>query len=151
MRSDVRQLRADGQHYKAVVHTRFVDVVMSLDVDVQGQYVYFADMGNKSIARASLKSSDHFVHLVRNIEKPEGIAYDWISNKVYWTATHPKCKLCQTLLKALISCKLCRTLLKALISFFIFICSWLLYIMLLVYCLRFLLENIGILIKKYIG
>ncbi|XP_065069050.1 low-density lipoprotein receptor-related protein 4-like isoform X3 [Rhopilema esculentum] len=90
MRSDIRQLRADGQHYKAVVHASFVEVVMSLDVDVQGQYVYFADMGNKSIARASLKSSDHFVHLVRNVEKPEGIAYDWISNKVYWTATHPK-------------------------------------------------------------
>ena len=93
MRSDVRQIRIDGQHYKTLVHTRFVGAVMSLDVDIEGKMLYLADLSNKSIVRASLENVNRVEHVVKNVQKPEGIAFDWISKKIYWSSTHPKCKV----------------------------------------------------------
>ena len=92
MRSEVRQLRTDGQHYRTLVHTRFVEAVMSLDVDVQGKMLYLADLNNQSIIRASLEKVDKVEHIIKDVQKPDGIAFDWISKKIYWSSTHPKCK-----------------------------------------------------------
>ena len=91
MHSDVRQLRIDGQHYKTVVHTRFVNGVMSLDVDFQDKKLYLAV--NNSIVRASMENVNAVEHIVKNVQKAEGIAFDWISKRIYWSSMHPKCKL----------------------------------------------------------
>ena len=93
MRSDVRKIRIDGQHYKNVVHNRLVQDVISLDVDIQSKMLYLADFLNQSIVRASLENNDKIEHVVKNVQKPEGIAFDWISKKIYWISTHPKCTL----------------------------------------------------------
>ena len=92
MRSDIRQISTDGQHYKTMVHSSNVRSVMALDIDAQAKQIYFADMGNKSIARISFGDKSSVETLVKNVEKPEGIAYDWIAKKIYWSSTHPKCK-----------------------------------------------------------
>lgn len=92
MHSDIRQISTDGQHYKRMVRSSNVKGVMALDIDAQAKMIYFADMGNKSIARASFGDTNNVETLVKDVEKPEGIAYDWISKKIYWSSTHPKCK-----------------------------------------------------------
>ena len=92
MRSDIRQLQVDGQHYKTVVHTRFIKVAMSLDVDVENKLLYLADLGNHSIVKASVEDADKVEHIITNVQKPEGIAFDWIAKNIYWSSTHPKCK-----------------------------------------------------------
>ena len=92
MHSDIRQLSTDGQHYKPMVRSSNVKGLMALDIDTQAKMIYFADMGNRSIARASFGNKKSVETLVKNVEKPEGIAYDWIAKKIYWSSTHPKCK-----------------------------------------------------------
>ena len=91
MRSDVRQIRIDGQHYKNVIHNRLVHDVISIDVDIQSKMLYIADFLNQSIIRASLENNDKIEHIVKNVQKLEGIAFDWISKKIYWISTHPTC------------------------------------------------------------
>ena len=93
MRSNIRKIRIDGQHYKEVIHNRFVEAVISVDIDVQGKMLYLADLSNQAIARVSLENIDKVEHVVKNVENPKGIAFDWISKKIYWSSTHPKCKL----------------------------------------------------------
>ena len=92
MRSDVRQIRIDGQHYKTLVHTHFVEAVMSIDVDIQSKTVYLADIGNQSIVKVSLENPNEVEYIVTSVQRAEGIAFDWISRNIYWTSVHPKCK-----------------------------------------------------------
>ena len=92
MHSDIRQISTDGQHYDLMVHSSYVKGVMALDIDAQAKKIYFADMRNSSIARASFGDKNSVETLVKNVEKPEGIAYDWIAKKIYWSSTHPECK-----------------------------------------------------------
>lgn len=94
-RSSVRQIRFDGQHYKTLVPARSVGAVMSLDIDLQGKMMYLADLGNQSILRVSLDNLGKVERIIKDVQKPEGIAFDWISKKIYWSSTHPKCKLKQ--------------------------------------------------------
>ena len=97
MRSDVRKIRIDGQHYKNVIHNRLVQDVISLDVDIQSKMLYLADFLNQSIVRASLENNDKIEHVVKNVQKLEGIAFDWISKKNILDLNTPKMYVVGTL------------------------------------------------------
>ena len=130
MRSDIRQLQVDGQHYKTVVHTRFIKAAMSLDVDIQNKMLYLADLGNHSIVKASLDNADKVEHIIKNVQKPEGLAFDWIAGNIYWSSTHPKCKEQNVLLYLFdVLCELSFTAREQLLKIILLALTPLLYIL----------------------
>ncbi len=91
-RADIRQIQTDGKHYKPVVHTQHIRSAISLDIDTQGKVVYWADNINKTLARGYLNNADRVETIITDVNKPEGVAYDWINKKIYWSNTHSKCE-----------------------------------------------------------
>ena len=112
MTDHIGQFRVDGQHYKVVTGTFSIKSVMSFDVDIREKFAYIGDSVGNSIVRVSLENRTKLEHIVKSVRKPEGIAFDWISRKIFWSSSHPKCKqlLFMVLLNSLFneSC-LCRS------------------------------------------
>ena len=46
--------------------------------------IYHADQPPKSISRVPINGAKPLQDIVKDLEKPEGITLDWISEKVYW-------------------------------------------------------------------
>ncbi|XP_057293261.1 low-density lipoprotein receptor-like [Hydractinia symbiolongicarpus] len=83
-RFDIRQISTNGHDYKAIITDARSAVAVALDVD-KGM-VYWADNVNKTICRTA-KNGDGKVEVLvdTGIDKPEGLAIDWIAKKLYWS------------------------------------------------------------------
>lgn len=58
----------------------------ALDVDVQNKYIYWSNAVNDTIERVSLSHIGAVETIINmNLKLVEGIAFDWINRKLYWT------------------------------------------------------------------
>lgn len=94
-RFDIRQISTNGHDYKAIITDARSAVAVALDVD-KGM-VYWADNVNKTICRTA-KNGDGKVEVLvdTGIDKPEGLALDWIAKKLYWSDSR-KCILTRSM------------------------------------------------------
>nr|CAH7753133.1 unnamed protein product [Callosobruchus chinensis] len=60
---------------------------IAVDFDPLEKYIYWSDDEVKKIQRARLDGSDQEDVIVTEIQDPDGIAVDWISQNIYWTDT----------------------------------------------------------------
>ena len=59
---------------------------MALDIDVKQNHVYWSDVSDERLYRASIDAEkEDTVILLRNIGQAQGLTVDWIGRKLYWT------------------------------------------------------------------
>lgn len=59
--------------------------VVALDWDGENDQVFWSDVGRSTISRAHLNGSNEEVIIQSNLVSPAGIAYDWVTRKIYFT------------------------------------------------------------------
>ena len=58
----------------------------SIDVDLKKKYLYWSNVVNDTIERVSLSHIGAVETVIKDhLELVDGIAYDWINQKLYWT------------------------------------------------------------------
>ena len=64
------------------------DSVIGLDVDVKNGIVYWADSKKNAIMKTALKPNGDLLWTRtvtdRYVFTPQGLAFDWVTNKIYW-------------------------------------------------------------------
>ncbi|XP_078531845.1 very low-density lipoprotein receptor [Lissotriton helveticus] len=87
-RRDIRKVGLERKEYKQLVEQ--LRNTVALDADIAGQNIFWADVSQKSIFRASLDSRDKIgrhVKIINNLNSPASIAVDWIYKNIYWADT----------------------------------------------------------------
>lgn len=81
---DIRSIYTSGKEYRSISSSRSSSAVA---VDVKDEMIYWTDMVDKTISRIHKNLSSKPEVLVRNLEKPESLAVDWLHRKIYWIDT----------------------------------------------------------------
>ena len=86
-RHDIRYLAFDSS-YSAVELVPDQKGAVALDFDFNSGYIFWTDVIDEEIRRAKMGENPK-VEVVANIsvDTPDGIAVDWINQKLYWTDT----------------------------------------------------------------
>lgn len=62
--------------------------VTGIDIDIKHGFVYWADTKKNAILKSALKPNGDLISTETiadtNVFTPEGLAFDWITNKIYW-------------------------------------------------------------------
>ncbi len=80
----------DGTGIKRLVPAKRIGGVLTVDMNPHDGYMYWADYIKGVISRTKINvNGTNKVETVVNgrLTKAEGIAVDWIGNKMYWTNT----------------------------------------------------------------
>lgn len=91
---DISQYSLDGKDSSRLVYGDVIGGTLALDVNQHDGYIYWADYVKRTIARAPVNDTKN-VAVVANdkLTRAEGIAVDWIGEKLYWTNSGMcKCK-----------------------------------------------------------
>ncbi|GFO50674.1 low-density lipoprotein receptor-related protein 6 [Plakobranchus ocellatus] len=87
-RTDIRQISLDTPDYSdLVIPVTNIKHAIALDYDSLTGYVYWTDDSTHTIQRAHLDGSGQKIVTDKEVDKPEGIAVDWIAQNIYWTDT----------------------------------------------------------------
>ena len=81
---DIRSMLTSGKDYRSISTSRGASAVA---VDVKDEMIYWTDMVDKTISRIHRNKSSKPEVLVRNVQKPESLAVDWLHRKIYWIDT----------------------------------------------------------------
>ncbi|KAG1656301.1 Low-density lipoprotein receptor-related protein 4 [Nymphon striatum] len=92
-RSDIRRLTLSYPLYSntindsvdAVIPLSGISSAVALDWESEGDYIYWSDVTNDSISRSHWNGSNQEIVIERNVNKPAGLAIDWVTKKLYWT------------------------------------------------------------------
>jgi len=85
---DVRRMTTSGRNYWLVSYT---DSSSAVAIDIKDEMIYWTDIRNKTINRVRkngpFQSGQKVETIHYNLGKPEALAIDWISRKLYWIDT----------------------------------------------------------------
>lgn len=84
-RRDIRKVGLERREYVPLVQQ--LRNTVALDADIEGQNLFWADMTQKAIFRASVDIRDrigHHMKVVEGLHTPAAIAVDWIYKNIYW-------------------------------------------------------------------
>ncbi|CAH1130397.1 unnamed protein product [Ceutorhynchus assimilis] len=87
-KKDIRIKHLDGsteKQYEMVIPVDGVKNAVAVAWDSKSSFIYWTDIGMKSINRAYWNGSDHETVVKTNMVAPHGLAYDWLTDKLYWT------------------------------------------------------------------
>ncbi len=83
---NIIQVDTDGNELKRIVPANKIGGVLAVDINNDG-YVYWADYVKGRISRVKDNKTEIETLANGKLTKAEGIALDWIGNKIYWTNT----------------------------------------------------------------
>eukprot|EP00794_Sanderia_malayensis_P008172 gene8172-9048_t len=90
-RMNIIQMDTDSNKIKSLVPAKLIGGVLAVDINIDG-YLYWADYVKGRINRVKVNTTDKIQSLINGkLTKAEGIAVDWIGNKLYWTNTEKQC------------------------------------------------------------
>lgn len=84
-RRDIRKVGLERREYIQLVEQ--LRNTVALDADIEGQNLFWADMHQKAIFRASVDIRDrigHHIMVVEGLNTPAAIAVDWVYKNIYW-------------------------------------------------------------------
>lgn len=85
-RQDIRHLTFDSSGYTQLIPGQ--RGAIALDFDFHSKYLFWTDVMDENIKRARIEENPKVEVLVNiNLNTPDGIAVDWINEKLYWTDT----------------------------------------------------------------
>ena len=68
------------------MHGKAIGASIAVDVNPLDGFIYWADYVKGTISRAQMKSTSNVVVVANGkLTRSEGIAVDWVGNKLYWT------------------------------------------------------------------
>ena len=83
---DISQYSLDGKDSTRLIYGDLIGGTLALDVNQHDGYLYWADYISKTIARAPMNNTKNVVVVANDkLTRAEGIAVDWIGEKLYWT------------------------------------------------------------------
>jgi len=85
-RNDIRLLRSSshGSPNETIIVSGLEDAI-SLDFDYQKQLIFWTDVSGEKIQSTVLNSKKVIDVIKMGLRRPEGLAVDWSSHKIYWT------------------------------------------------------------------
>lgn len=84
-RHDIRKMLPNVREYTIEVTNQ--SGVVSFDFDINNNHIYWSDIKLKKIQRAVIGKHDSIKTIVDHVHTPDGLAFDWIGGKLYWTDT----------------------------------------------------------------
>jgi len=88
---DISQYSLDGKDSTRLIYGDLIGGTLALDVNQHDGYLYWADYISKTIARAPMNNTKNVVVVANDkLTRAEGIAVDWIGEKLYWTNSGKK-------------------------------------------------------------
>ncbi|RZF35698.1 hypothetical protein LSTR_LSTR009566 [Laodelphax striatellus] len=85
-KSDISMISLDSpDHTSQVLALRGIKDAFEVDYDPVDNYMYWTDIEAKCIRRARLNGSNQEDFVTAEVEKPDGVAVDWIARNLYWT------------------------------------------------------------------
>ena len=85
-RQDLRRIRVDSSDYTELVGGQ--RAAIAIDFHAAKQTIYWSDVMNEQIRKAPLNNGSAVTAIVKTrLHTPDGIAVDWVNEKIYWTDT----------------------------------------------------------------
>lgn len=86
-RVDIRKITPDGKQYSIIA--RNLRGVVSLDFHVKKNHIYWTDILDDKIQRTHVNADYNTTATTirENVHTADGLAIDWINDKLYWTDT----------------------------------------------------------------
>ncbi|EDO49133.1 predicted protein [Nematostella vectensis] len=85
-RSDIRILQTNGGTPNVTVVVKNLEDAIALDFDYEQNYVFWTDVLLEKIKRARIFGNNTQEDVISvGLKRPEGLAVDWCSKKLYWT------------------------------------------------------------------
>ncbi|KAL1506053.1 hypothetical protein ABEB36_005485 [Hypothenemus hampei] len=87
-KKDIRIKHLDGsieRQNEMVIPLEGIKDAVAIAWDSKMNYIFWTDLGMKSINRAFWNGSNHQVIFSTNILEPKGLSYDWVTDKLYWS------------------------------------------------------------------
>ena len=79
------QVTSQGAHQLYTTLVRDIPNAIALDYSLRDGVIFWTDLDLRHVMRATLNGSEAQVLVTTGLEKPGGLATDWIHRKLFWT------------------------------------------------------------------